>query len=81
MNESYDIPVDAASWATAPTDVAPTSRDDASVISVATFRSNSDIMGNKLREMAQAHVAHIANMVDEMAVDVDRPAGQVALGT
>ena len=71
MEEYIDQHTNASySWATVPTYPAPASRDDASVASGATHRSNVESMGDRLREMARGHAAQVANMVNEMAVGV-----------
>ena len=55
------------------------SHDDASVASGATHRSNVESLGDRLREMARYHAAQVANLVNDMAVDVDGSMGDHAV--
>ena len=68
-NRTPNEDTDASSWATVPTDVAAGLRDDASVISVATFRSNAESMGSRLREIAHDNLAQHGVPDEGMAVD------------
>ena len=81
MNEEPNADTDASSWATVPTDIPSAPRDDASVTSVATFRSTAEATVNRLRELANDQIAQVGHMVNRMAVDTDRPAGQVEIET
>ena len=53
-NRTPNEDTDTSSWATVPTGP----RDDASVISVATFRSTAEAIGSRLREIGHDHLAH-----------------------
>ena len=61
---------DASSWATVPTDVHTPARDDISVLSVATFRSNAEASITMMHAVARIDVASHGDQVDGMAIDI-----------
>ena len=68
-----------SSWAAVPPDDPPAPRDDASVASAATSRSDLDIMNDRMRAMAQQSVAQVANIARGAAFSMQPQAPPVTI--